>query len=220
MKKLNILAISFALILSCEAVSARGFWDRALDVATAVGAEILKNEVNKAYRNDYSSQINQLKSEAQSLSYNTDEVRSLLSNIEELNRKNNQAQDKITELEKMLIQQNDIIINKNTTNRISGSEFIKSFYSLSKAVSLTDSYALLSHNAQQKLPFNDYKNWWAKTVKSVYVDKVTSLGGKKYKVNLSYYKYDGSYQCSEDIIYLLWNNNEWLINDFSWGYCN
>lgn len=220
MRKINILAMSFALIFSCETASAKGFWERAWDVAQAVGTEVLKNEVNKSYRNDYSSQINQLRSEARSLSYNSDEVTSLLNNIEKLNRANNQAQSKITELERMLIQQNDIIINKNQTSRISGSEFIKSFYSLSKAVSLTDSYSLLSNNAQQKLPFNDYNNWWNKTVKSVYVDEVTPLGGEKYKVNLSYYKYDGNYQCSEDIIYLLWNNNEWLINDFSWGYCN
>lgn len=220
MKKINKLVLSIALVFLCETASAKDFWDRAWDVAQAVGTEVLKNEVNKAYRNDYSSEINQLRSEARSLSYNNDEVKSLLNNISKLNRANNQAQNKITELERMLIQQNDIIINKNQTNRISGSEFIKSFYSLSKAVSLTDSYALLSNNAQQKLPFNDYNNWWNKTVKSVYVDKVTPLGGKKYKVNLSYYKHGGSYQCSEDIIYLLWNNNEWLINDFSWGYCN
>ena len=219
MKKINLLVVSFALMFSYGTVSAKDFWDRAWDVAQAVGTEILKNEVNQAYQNDYSSQINQLRSEAKSLNYNSDEIQSLLNNIESLNKSNGEAINKITELERMLIQQNDIIINNNKTDRISGREFIKSFYSLSKAVSLTDSYALLSNNAQQKLPFNDYNNWWNKTVKSVYVDEVTSLGGKKYKVNLSYYKYDGSYQCSEDIIYLLWNNNEWLINNFSWGYC-
>ena len=66
---------------------------------------------------------------------------------------------------------------------------------------------------------NNYVNWWGKTVRSVRVDKIVPLGKNKYKVNLTYHKKDGSSQCSSDIIYLLWNNNEWLINNFAWGKC-
>ena len=213
------------MLLSCKtAIAADDFWDRlgdlAWDVTKAAGAQYVKNEIDKSYRDDYAVKINQLRTEASSNSYNNSEVRALLNNIETLNNKNIRAQNKITELEKMLIQQNNIIIKKNKNSKISGSDFIKSFYSLSKAVSLTESYALLSNNAQQKLGFGDYSNWWGKTVKSVYVDEVTPLGSEKYKVNLSYYKHDGGYQCSEDIIYLLWNHSKWLINDFTWGKCN
>ena len=46
--------------------------------------------------------------------------------------------------------------NPSPSSRISGSQFLRSFYSLAKSVSLTESYALMSHNAQQKLPFNNY----------------------------------------------------------------
>jgi hypothetical protein len=103
--------------------------------------------------------------------------------------------------------------------KITGSQFIRKFYFLSKSDSSTVSYALLSQNAQSKLPFADYVNWWSKTIESVNITNIKKQGKDKYKVKLAYYKKDGSYQCSEDIIFLVWIEEKWFINDFLSGHC-
>ena len=111
------------------------------------------------------------------------------------------------------------IIAQNTRGELNNEQFIKSFYDIVKVADLTESYSMLSKNAQNKLPMSDYGNWWSKTVLSVKLKRIKNMSDNNFLVKLIYHKVDDSEQCSEDIVKLVRQENKWFIDDFTWGSC-
>lgn len=135
------------------------FWQTASNITSTI------NDAHSIYsRSKENEQSRRLGIMSRSINYENEQqinqVNALLRNIRELESRNSALRDEITEKDKMLIQQNNILVNNNVHGQenVSGSDFLASFYSLSKSISITDTYAMLSYNVQQKLPFGDYNN--------------------------------------------------------------
>lgn len=114
----------------------------------------------------------------------------------------------------MLIQQTKLIIKKNKELDFSGEDYILSYHLFAKTISVEETYQLLSANAQIKLPKKLFSSWWDRSVQSVTVKKIDSLGRDQYKVWILYELAGGKKQCSEDWLQLIKSDSGWLIDDF------